>query len=454
MRGAGLSHKLGRLSRLLQLWSPGTENVRETYSTKHSPTVMSFDRRAVSLDFPGDAQTVSVPCCLLLLFLILVISQPVVAQQSLSDEAFVDRYVESVVDREWQHSMISRGANFPSINLEAEHRGELLVLLSKEVSPAAIQRHFGWSEQDLMQRLGDLEKAGVVRQHEPGQYVPTVAVMPIGRTLRHMPLFDDLIQRTAELVRTNAPAVREIYSRTEELAHIPFDRASLLILSNVLLDAIQIDYVEAQFLQAERPLRDGSRYYYSIREKPSWDARESFGIYGNQMYNVGRYSLGIYGNQRRSNPKNLIFMDEEGIAEVFGTKPDTLSAFKRQAISYLVRRAGNPEYSIPTNLVKGFERLGWMNDDQVLIPVFSERGWAALHEMAQIITEDLVALLDEYRPALQGAYQRSPFGRQISFEEYFIWWYHLYYTAVTDRLIADGLITVPAEGITSYVFVR
>ena len=65
----------------------------------------------------------------------------------------------------------------------------------------------------------------------------------------------------------------------------------------------------------------------------------------------------------------------------------------------------------------------------------------------------LVELLDEYRPIIERIHASSPFGQEVSFEEYFIWWYHLYYTAVTDQMAAKDMLAVPASGITSYVIV-
>jgi len=74
--------------------------------------------------------------------------------------------------------------------------------------------------------------------------------------------------------------------------------------------------------------------------------------------------------------------------------------------------------------------------------------------MASLVTNDLVALLERYRPAVRQAYEESPYSREVTFEEYFMWWYHLFYTDVTDRLIAEGYIVDPESGITTYLIVN
>ncbi len=35
-----------------------------------------------------------------------------------------------------------------------------------------------------------------------------------------------------------------------------------------------------------------------------------------------------------------------------------------------------------------------------------------------------------------------------------MWWYHLFYTDVTDQLIAEGYIAKPESGITTYLIAR
>jgi hypothetical protein len=87
-------------------------------------------------------------------------------------------------------------------------------------------------------------------------------------------------------------------------------------LSNVLLDNWQIENVETEFLKAERPLRDGRRYYYAIFEKPASQRSEAFGIYGNGGGTMGKVRLGVYGKQRYDG-RTLLFPSKEEFARMF-----------------------------------------------------------------------------------------------------------------------------------------
>ena len=78
---------------------------------------------------------------------------------------------------------------------------------------------------------------------------------------------------------------------------------------------------------------------------------------------------------------------------------------------------------------------------------------AMLDTIAQVIRPAFLELLEREWPFLRDVYSASPFAKEISFEEYFIWWYHLFYSAVTDRLVAAGRIRLFESGTTSYVII-
>lgn len=363
-------------------------------------------------------------------------------------ESYTQQVITEVLDRQWEHKMISSGRNFPSVSLTREHRGDLLVLLHEGIPLQAIRAHFGWSVADLEQRSAALESAGVIRREEAGRLIPTVMVMSVGDVIRHMPLPSALIEDSVDLIEWHLPEVQRLYARSAGLQAIPFETMSLLIVSNVLLDNWQINTVENRFLGVERPLRDGSRYYYSLQEDISWDGKEAFGIYGNQYRSYGQNLVGVYGNRRNDNVMNLIGLDSEGIQSIFGVIPDTVDAFKREALAAFVG-AVRGEAPLSGALRSGFESLGWSGRT---IPVLSERDEQVLDEMAALLAPDLIGLLERYRSVLMDAYLASPYGTTVSFEEYFMWWYHVYYTEVTDLLIERGVIQYPESGIVSYVF--
>jgi hypothetical protein len=74
--------------------------------------------------------------------------------------------------------------------------------------------------------------------------------------------------------------------------------------------------------------------------------------------------------------------------------------------------------------------------------------------MAKLVTNGLLKLIKEHEGRLRKQWGDSPYAREVTYQEYFIWWYHLFYTAVTDRLIARGEITKPRTDVFTYLLVQ
>jgi len=74
-----------------------------------------------------------------------------------------------------------------------------------------------------------------------------------------------------------------------------------------------------------------------------------------------------------------------------------------------------------------------------------------LSDVAGLVTADLVETPRRSLPTIRRAYDDSPYASEVSFEEYSMGWYHLFYTAVIDRLISNREIVVPRFGIATYV---
>ena len=76
-----------------------------------------------------------------------------------------------------------------------------------------------------------------------------------------------------------------------------------------------------------------------------------------------------------------------------------------------------------------------------------------MSEFAGWATDDLIAFLEARRDALTSAYEASVYSGEITFEEYFMWWYHFFYSAITDALVTEGVIEIPAAGVATYSLV-
>jgi len=361
--------------------------------------------------------------------------------------------IASLLTSRYEHKMISSGKNFPAVRMQDENRGDLAVLLHAGVPLGEIRQHFGWSEIDMQGRLDELQEAGLVKRTQDGTYVPTLMVMSIRDVDLYLGVPDSLVEEAAALIVDHLPLIRRRYEDVEGLRRVPFDSASLLILSDVLLDNWQIRRIEEQFLGSERPLRAGSRYYYSMQETAPGDSVEAFGIYGNQYRGFGICTVGVYGNRRANNPRNFLTLAVDDVQRLFGTRPDSLLPFQQDVLGQLVEAARDSDFAAASPYARGWEALGWREDGKIVVPVLDREDRALLSGLAQLVTEELLNLLESFRAEITRSYSTSPFGAEVTFQEYFIWWYHLFYTAVTDRLVAGDYITVPAVGIVTYVMV-
>jgi len=156
--------------------------------------------------------------------------------------------------------------------------------------------------------------------------------------------------------------------------------------------------VEEEFLNQKRPLRNGSRYYLAIVEDELSIDTEPYGMYGN---------MGLFWN------------DSIGIS-VFGNK------------------------RIESN-------VGWDNYEDKNIHVFDEHDTQLITQtMPELFFPTLLDILNKNRPAFEATYQELNFDEEVSFEEFFIFWYHWIYTEATDVLIARDIIQEPQNEMFYY----
>lgn len=324
---------------------------------------------------------------------------------------------------DWSHKKIASGSNGPQLDLAQPHFQELLLRLHEGLPP------------QQGETLRQLSTAGLVREATPGVYRPTVMVMSLAETARFMPVDSGLVEQATALVQRMLPQLRQQYARLSCASAVPFEDASLFLLSDVLLDNWQIRQVENLVLKAERPLRQGGRFYYALQEDVPGDGLEAFAIYGNHVRTYGPYVLGVYGNRREDNPHNFHLLTKEQLERISGAD-ETPGSLEERKQKLLQRIQGGAV----------FEEIG-------PVLVLSRDDVKSLESMAQPLTADLVRLLQQHRKELESRYAASPYRDEVTFEEYFIWWYHLFYTAVTERLREAGDVRIPAAGIATYLVV-
>lgn len=198
-----------------------------------------------------------------------------------------------------------------------------------------------------------------------------------------------IANQVTDSIESNLPDILSECNGLLESLKIPFDSVSFFILSNVLLDNFQIDHVEQEYLQTPRTRRHGKNYYYQLAQSTS-DSVEVFGVYGNQFWCNDSICAGVYGKARK--------------------------------------------------------RLDLKNFITKKLPLITAREYEELKKIAQQFRPSLISILRANDARLRSSWQSSVYYDEISYEEYFIWWYHFMYTEVTNILAKRKIIKIPRSG--------
>jgi hypothetical protein len=262
----------------------------------------------------------------------------------------------------------------------------IIVSLHLRVPPKAFQESLGWNAERYMEKIAFLRSKDYVYEKE-GKFYPSCMVITDKEGKELFKFAEPIARKIAESVISHLDIIKDQYSKTEIAKTTDFSKVSFLILSGVVLDNWQISNVEKEFLDKERPLRHGKNYYFSFQQNLN-SSRESFGIYGN----MGLNGFSVYGNNRGTINRTRL-QEYQGRALVIGD-----------------------------------------NDDVVF------------NSMASSFKPMLIDLLKKDRSYIEHVYKETGYANEVSFEEFFIWWYHFIYTRATNILAEKNYITIPEQG--------
>jgi len=305
--------------------------------------------------------------------------------------------LDKIFSNYYGHKMISSGDNFPDFNTRRDSLDLFLVALHERLDIKSFQKKAAWSDKNLYDNVEFLKSKNWLKNDN--EYTPTIFITSNeqGEGLFEFSL--PIAIKIANALEREIPVIKKMFQKTDLSISYTFESWAFFILSDVLLDNWQINNVEREFLQAEfRPERHHKNYYYGIMENVHYP-KEQFGIYGNQYTSINdSLSLNIYGNNRNVAMKRM--------------KKD--KSFRDSII--------NNAAKINTKDNRIFEQMA-THFKPVLINILSNE----INYMNQI-------------------YEVSGYIDEISFEEFFIWWYHFIYTKATDILAENRVLTIPKEG--------
>jgi hypothetical protein len=286
----------------------------------------------------------------------------------------------------YESAMISRGDNLPDFNPDDDSLKLLIVSLHMSVPAKAFQESYGWKDELYKEKIEFLRSKDYVYEKE-GRFYPSCMVITDQEGKELFEYAEPIAGKISDSVISQLNTIKDQYLKTDLSKTTDFSKVSFLILSNVLLDNWQIRYVEKEFLSKERPLRHGKNYYFSFQQNLN-PPRESFGIYGNGYYS----GVAIFGNNRGS-------------------------------INLRQLRQHSKEATI-----------------------ISDQDDAVFEEMASSFRPILISLLKKNRNYIEDVYRKTGYANEVSFEEFFIWWYHFIYTRATNILAEKNYLTLPEQG--------
>ncbi|PEC22314.1 hypothetical protein [Bacillus cereus] len=356
----------------------------------------------------------------------------------------VNNTPEKILQTAYEAKMISTGDNSPSIKISGTNLQYLLVMLHLGIGSNAIKTKLNWTNKEFEKQIHALELEGLL-QKTGGSYYPTCMVITANEGDKLYNLCEPLIKSALKIIEKYSNQIDAISKRIETFNHLAKESYGLLLYSGVLLDFGQINNIEENYLKTERPLRNNKRYYYAIQEQEQTD-KEAFWVYGNTYLDLGEYQIGLYGNTRYTT-LNLITANKETFKEYFHDAITDINYTKKQLVKNFVA----VDRQVDLNLNVFYEKLGLYQNSQSVIPMFKTSDLSILNEIANTISEDLILLFKENEKPLKEYFASSRYSKEITYEEFFIWWYHFFYTKVTEELIKQGVIIRSVQENQTYI---
>jgi hypothetical protein len=295
---------------------------------------------------------------------------------------------QAILQRNFDGAMISRGDNSPDFSLRKDSAKFLLVYLHENLPVTKFQQDTKFDDETVNQTIALLKEKNWLHEID-GRLYPTVFIATEKDGEDLYKYAEPISSQIADAIEKNLPKIKAKFVKTEISEKQSFEHWSFLILSNVLLDNWNIFPMEQAFLKTEnRPLRHGKYYYAAYMENNG--PRESFEIYGNQA--SGNFA--VYGNNRPN------------LSEKEKTTENIISS----------------------------------SDNKVF------------QKIAADFLPELLNILEDNKPYCREIYRKTTYSKEITFDEFFIWWYHFIYTQATNRLANKGLLIIPEDGNFVYQF--
>jgi hypothetical protein len=281
--------------------------------------------------------------------------------------------------------------------------------LSRRRPAGALSKALGLSDADLKSRTDALLRAQLLRLDAQGRYSATFPIIHRRDAAWFGNIDRPLIEATVKAIEARQADLRNQFSSLFQLTAEQQRGLSLILFGDTLFDRWQTRNVRKDFLAGYPPARDGKQFYVAALEKlPGKIA--SLGIYTHAEPRYGAYTVVNYGNTVALDP--FAAQKPEDVAALLG---------------------------------------GWVKDGNAGFTLVGQKAYSALPGITDRFAPELLRLLNADRTKIAAAHAASRYGGSVSFQEFALWWYHFFDAAVVNRLIRDGVITVPASGYATMI---
>ncbi|MCZ7602722.1 MAG: hypothetical protein M5R37_07635 [Melioribacteraceae bacterium] len=256
---------------------------------------------------------------------------------------------------------------------------------------------------------------------------------------------DQISNKIVGIIAGNLDEIKKEYHKIEVFKNYPFQTASLFVLSNVMINHWQANLLRNEFFASDSMNSSIIKQNFS-----EINFADSTSLYNNVFMRIGKYYYGVYGN--RFDVQNFLSINNDDIELMFDIKinEDQLKT-KEYLLDELIKYNNELEYQLSKQMIAAFNELGLMQREIMSIPVLTMNEYNALYNVANIITDELVILLQDYKNEWFIEWGNQNTDTPITFLHYFFERYNLVVTETTNKLIDLGYIKVPVPRNFNYV---
>jgi hypothetical protein len=300
--------------------------------------------------------------------------------------------------------------------------------LSRGEAPTAIATRISLPAAEVQTRIAALLKAQLLHAAGADSYAPAFPIIHRAEAAWFTNIDPPLTDATVRAIEARQQQLRSRFHAVFHLAAAQERALSLLLFGDALFDRWQTRYVREGFLPGYPPARDGKVFFVAALEKVPGTVG-SLGIYSHTEARYEDVSVITYGHTAVLDPF---------VGRAPASVPPLIAAY--QAFT----RGTSPATA-------ELREIGFVRHGRPSVAVVDRSAYARLPEITSSFTPELLRLLNADRSKILAAYQASRYARSVSFQEFALWWYHFFDAAVVQRLIKDGLISVPPVGYATLI---